>query len=407
MRNRFFIAGAGLGIGLTLGLVLLITHPWRGAHQEAPPQKSVNHKPPDRDEFMLGQDKSENTRLYTYRDDKVRKVVIEFADGAHGYKYLDGTSADGKRSILTKAEEVLGNGAKIVYDFAEQDNKPVITRVTAYRPTKDGKAGTKFSVKEGQRSTFYQENGTAILATVDVSKSGFTFKLYEGLEPGNEAAVLEEVYKEEIVNTNDNYGYGGGFSWSRRVSSTTITVFAKGTEPKYRQIYEDNNTPNYPGYYGYNPYYGGGGGGMFPGRLGNAPAYNPYTGKKAELRPGTLEYTYRDSDQTERRVVKVSNSWSNPYGYGWQWQSGYHVSLIDRDGKETGVRYVSDDLNIYRFVDKTKTPEESVEFPESKQLKENLNPAHWQCPLTDELRKLRDEGFKGLPEEHLQRILVD
>src|SRR5579883_1092281 len=296
MNRRVMLVAIAAALFLGLGAATVAWRPWQEKPASRPPVASPV-KPPNRTELQLGQNAGEESRTVTFRDDKVRYLEINFKDGARAFVWREGTAADG-RSIVSRAEEVLKNRTRLQYEFLIQGDQPVLESITLWRPpTADGQPGAKLLRIEGDRTTFYQENGQAVQATLSVQRdgtkeTGYTFTWYEGLVPGKEAKVLEEVYTQAYVSDNDMSDPFNYYGTTRLSYTTKITVAARDNVPSYRQIYMP---PADNPYGGGRYYYGGSGGGRFSGRLGAPGRFNPYGQPPQPERPAVLEYTFADS----------------------------------------------------------------------------------------------------------------
>jgi hypothetical protein len=331
-----------------------------------------NPKPYVQEVLKHNTHETELTRTYRIVDKQVERVDIRFADGSSGRRFLK-VGADGKRHI-DSAFEFHDDRSQFIFGF---DEKGKMTSVIGCRPdgTQWVKEGTLPDGKTTQR-VFYGPDGSALQATLALGEADYVFNVFEG-RAGHERLLYTEEYSEPTKPIE----WDGG----KPTYIITTTVYADGPTPAYRQVwygfaFEDE---------------GGGGGGKLSGNNSNG---------QEQIKLFALEYFHEDTLLVRQRVVfDVSFDLS-----GQQESGGTAVHVLDKSGKETSVRYLTNDNQVVKTIDKTKTPELTIVTPKASALSETFDAEQRKSPVSEAMAKLRDDVImNGIGYLHLDRLLAD
>ncbi len=301
---------------------------------------------------------TENTRTYTYFDDQLQEVEVRFTDGALGRLLFKGTTFEGKPK-LASAEESHDNKRRYKFELGADGR---VQTVVAY--DKDGALRFKDVLAPKFQRTYYQADGQALLATVEVvSASEYVFVAYQG-QAGGERKVYQEVYTER-KSGGGHYGMMGGGAPTINFESV-LTVWNGGTTPHFRQFWR--------------------------GTKSGAERVAPVLER--------VEYFDLGSRVTKRVYPNAS------FELGGVKQTGFEVSLVSND-KITSTRYVTGDGRLVKVIDQLKPAGEPFTVPADAVFNEAVNSDHLKPYVDEAMARLLAECFASDSGYlHMDRLLV-
>lgn len=305
-----------------------------------------NYKPAPVKELMSGQEIRHNVVI----EGVLREQTISFPDGCVAVKKLDATASNGS-SILTEAREFWPDGRLTVYTFAA-DGKTVAT-TEVYR--KDKTLHSRV-VAATSTTTFYFEDGVAILATYEANSAGNRFVLYH--------RTGGIIYEQFTIPAEEGM-----------MEQTRFTVFNLNVLPLYSQVWTVDHSSD-------------------EGEGDGDPLLELLT----EFHPGT---SIVDRKLAFGKTIQVKGENDKDKDL-----KVTEVTVFDGSAKVRMVRYLDEENRILRMIDKSTTPETVLDIqPTVDSAREWIDSSHLEAPATPLGNSLIAQAVSG-PQTHLSQLLI-